>query len=199
MPTRGRGAIADIVDNGWLTFAVSAVVLVSLAAVTILASMPSTTFWERDGGIARVVSNKLLPQAWGFFTKEPGSDNATAYTISEAGFRNIDAGPQSDPHNLFGLSRSQRAQGTEVAILSSAVPKENWANCEGQSEAQCLTKGEGAPASSVKNGYVSPTVCGNVAIVISSVTPWVYRENSVAGEEFAFNSVAHLNVDCVQS
>jgi hypothetical protein len=61
-----------------------------------------------------------FPQAWAFFTKSPQSPSILAYK-NESGnvWIRLDTLPQSEPSNLYGLSRNQRAQPTELAILAS--------------------------------------------------------------------------------
>ncbi|WP_443047605.1 SdpA family antimicrobial peptide system protein [Streptomyces sp. NBC_00354] len=96
------------------------------------------------------------------------------------------------PHsNLFGLERSQRAQGPEVAYLEAAVP--NWIECSGTLE-RCLPRAAETPAAKLENRSPVQTLCGDSFITQESVVPWSYRD--LVKYDRRITKIAHLDVSC---
>ena len=102
--------------------------------------------------------------------------------------------PQAKASNLFGLSRTQRAQGPELAILLRAVPTPGWVDCSALERAACLAELRRRPKTLLHNTSPIPTVCGDVALSIESTTKWAYRRLADTG--YRIDRIAATVIDC---
>lgn len=92
-----------------------------LLAGSVFFALPSNVLSTRDGGELRKLSASFLPQSWAFFTKPPSDPEFAPYTVSEDGVAYASRLPNSRARNWFGLSRSQRTQGPEIAAMANQV------------------------------------------------------------------------------
>ncbi|MEU9099167.1 SdpA family antimicrobial peptide system protein [Streptomyces sp. NPDC048361] len=75
----------------------------------------------------RPALNILTPETWAFFTRNPESVQNGIYGYDHAGgVRNLLRTPQGNPANIFGLSRTQRAQGPELGYIHAPAPQRPW-------------------------------------------------------------------------
>ena len=65
---------------------------------------------------------KLLPQEWGFYSKNPRTADLVYLPID--GNNNIQS-PNASLKNIWGISRVGRAQGTEAGMIFKKVVSEN--------------------------------------------------------------------------
>ena len=101
--------------------------------------------------------------------------------------------PQGRIENIFGISREQRAQGPELAMLAAAVTE--WTECElGSSRDECLASAGALPPQSVAIEVVYRTLCGPVLITTESFTAFEYREFNLPVH--SIDSYAKLEVKC---
>lgn len=140
------------------------------------------------------VFRALLPQGWAFFTKSPRSPDLSVHAIrSDGRLDDITTGAYAEPRYSFGLDRSARAQATELALVVSRIPGSVWQQCR-QPTAACLIEAMSTPATPVRSGDDTPSVCGPVVIARTEPVPWAYRD-LVAGE-FRYTHVVRLEVSC---
>src|SRR5256885_14361051 len=64
----------------------------------------------------------IVPQGWGFFTREPREPSVEVFT--QNGHPLIDS--NASPSNYFGLSRRTRALGVELGLILSQVREDQW-------------------------------------------------------------------------
>ncbi|MFJ1430763.1 SdpA family antimicrobial peptide system protein [Capnocytophaga canimorsus] len=70
--------------------------------------------------------NKLLPQGWGFFTKDPRDDVYQLFKYDLNGdFEKITI-KNNSIENLIGFSRKSRKISSELSILLSKIPDSLW-------------------------------------------------------------------------
>jgi antimicrobial peptide system SdpA family protein len=129
-----------------------------------------------------------VPQGWAFFTKPPDDPEIGIYDARTG--RSILATPQTRVENFFGLSRTQRAQGPELATLASQVTA--WVSCDVKSHA-CVKPGENEEPEKVHNDAFVRTVCGEVVLTSERPTPWAYRDFGLPSK---VEQRAFLKVDC---
>lgn len=120
--------------------------------------------------------NRFLPQGWAFFTRSPREPELVVFGLQpDQRWRDITSGRTDRPSDLFGLDRMGRAQGTEIAMLIEAVPKDAWRDCE-QEPADCLSS---APLTGTWTNQSSHhSLCGEVGVVLHQVVPWAWRNLS---------------------
>jgi antimicrobial peptide system SdpA family protein len=114
------------------------------------------------------------PQGWAFFTRDPREEKQTVYAKATAGWESVLLAPHGRLTNVFGLRRTSRAQGVEMALLIDGIPAEAWQPCTlpvGECLAQLPT---GRP---VVNRSPDPTMCGSVAVVLQKPLPWAWARS----------------------
>lgn len=116
--------------------------------------------------------NVFMTQGWKFFTRNPREEDFKVLTKDENGiWANALRGANASPRNLFGLKRDTRAQGIEMGLVVSAIPKEKWQKCEEKPEV-CL---EHAPTALVFNDAIqNPTLCGELGLALQEPIPWAW-------------------------
>jgi len=166
------GSSADLdVRLGRRVATVAATALLFVAYV-LLAALPAKPF-SLPGPDTKAVRG-FVPQGWAFFTKSPRSMWAQVYRHQpDGGWQDITMGPLAQPRYTMGLDRAPRAQGTEVAMLLSLLPKQAWRDCERPPTA-CLS--EAPPVGTVTNRSNRHTVCGDIGVVQQEVLPWAWRD-----------------------
>jgi antimicrobial peptide system SdpA family protein len=125
--------------------------------------------------------SRLLPQGWAFFTRDPREERLTAHRLRDDGqFELIGRTPHSRWVNAFGLNRSSRAEGVELALVLAGVQRLDaspWKSCEG-SPAACARE-------LVKNGWPHelnpvvprPLVCGGIILKLEAPVPWAWSKS----------------------
>lgn len=71
---------------------------------------------------------RLVPEAWGFFTKPADSSEYAVFTINNGSIESALGFPHSKAENWYGILRSHRAQGPEVAELTNQTKKNSGSN-----------------------------------------------------------------------
>ncbi|MCX4631358.1 SdpA family antimicrobial peptide system protein [Streptomyces sp. NBC_01443] len=174
-----------------LVFSAACLVIFSYLLVSLFYTLPSNALSSRHSKGARQYFNTVTPQVWAFFTKNPEGIQIGFYGLKEGKGENLLRTPQGNPSNLFGLERSQRAQGPEVSYLEAAVP--NWIECSGTLE-RCLPRAAETPAAKLENRSPVQTLCGDSFITQESVVPWSYRD--LVKYDRRITKIAHLDVSC---
>lgn len=196
LAAQGRRAMMRSVIAGFAF----ACVLATALLLSLAASLPSNVMWERSQLRAlRVELNTIAGQDFAFFTRSPETEQAVAYRLSPE--RTIAFSlmktPQARSSNLFGLSRTQRAQGPELANLVRAIPQDAWADCGGLDRTTCLDIAGRQPKALLRNNSPVPTVCGDVALTAEKTTKWAYRRLSET--RYAIDRIAFASVDCTRA
>jgi antimicrobial peptide system SdpA family protein len=161
-PQRALGAFVFVVGTMWAVL-IGYVVHVQLPTNVIV--LP----FEQELHLAAVV---FAPEGWAFFTKNPREPVLIPYTMDTAGmWRSAAVGAYDDPPHLFGASRSPRAQGVEMGLLSSQISPTAWGTCDERIET-CLARA--ASWFVAGNPSPQPTLCGKVALVRQEPLPWAW-------------------------
>lgn len=180
----------------WRSAAYSAAItttfLVGVMLLGVFAAMPTTVLTQHWTGKARI--GATVPESWQFFTRDPETVSYVLYRDGEHAHR-LDTLPQSSASNLFGLSRNQRSQDTEKAILASKASQ--WFTCGGMAPNECLRSSREEPAQKVPGLRRAPNFCGDALLAIQKPRPFVYR--NLSSEEYSIDKVAHLRISCATS
>lgn len=171
--------------------------LAAIGTATMAATLPSNVLWERTQLPAvRAELNSIAGENFAFFTRSPESEQIAAYRLRPDGILgpSLLTTPQARSDNLFGLSRTQRAQGPELANLIRAVPADEWADCTMVDSATCVNRVARQPTTLLRNHSPVPTVCGSVALTLESTTKWAYRH--LTSDQYSIDRIATANVEC---
>jgi len=130
---------------------------------------------------AGYVAVTLLPQGWGFFTKNPREPSYNLYSIeSSNAVRSVDPAVESAASNLFGLRRSPRiAQGVRTAIGES-IPDDRWAACVSTADVgDCLREVTVEGLQTIESPVRSTVAvyCGLFLMARAEMLPWAWRES----------------------
>lgn len=134
----------------------------------------------------------LVPQGWGFFTRDPREPRLLPFRHEAAVWRAASEGPNGEPWNALGLNRAARAQGVELGLLENAVPTSAWKQCTADIPG-CLDA-LSTPIR-VANPTPSPTLCGDVGLAQRDVVPWAWA-GSVPDETGMPSKVVRLTITC---
>jgi antimicrobial peptide system SdpA family protein len=177
---------------------VYATLLAAVGLSSLVASLPSNIVWGRTQLPAvRAELNKVAGQDFAFFTRSPETNEIDAYRLEPDGTvgASLLVTPQARAANLFGLSRTQRAQGPELAILLREVPPGGWTDCTELDRAACVEALSHHPKALLRNNSPVPTVCGQVALTVESTTKWAYRR--LTATRYGIERIAAAGIDCI--
>lgn len=88
-------------------------------------SIGTNVFSENFSGFSKSTVNYLLPQGWGFFTKNPADTKYKLFAI-EGNSAVLVNEKNSDFVNYFGLSRRSRRFGYEFGKIYTAIKPQFW-------------------------------------------------------------------------
>jgi antimicrobial peptide system SdpA family protein len=177
---------------------VYATLLAAVGLSSLVASLPSNIVWGRTQLPAvRAELNNVAGQDFAFFTRSPETNEIDAYRLEPDGTvgASLLVTPQARAANLFGLSRTQRAQGPELAILLREVPPGGWTDCTELDRAACVEALSHHPKALLRNNSPVPTVCGQVALTVESTTKWAYRR--LTATRYGIERIAAAGIDCI--
>jgi antimicrobial peptide system SdpA family protein len=178
-------------------FALGVVLFALIAVVTVVSSLNDAVVAPRWFKSARVTALRVWPQGWSFFTRSPAHLDFGAYRIDAAGrLHDAAIGPYARPGNAFGISRRARAQGPEMAIVTSEVPATAWQPCRG---AGYTPQSCGAPAATpaaLINNAPLPTLCGPVLLAETQPVPWAWQ--GLTHHQSRILRTAAVNISCPQ-
>lgn len=134
---------------------------------------------------------KLLPQGWGFFTRNPRSMGLTGTVRTSAGTWQPPASADRRWPRLVEFSRRRKLVGVEVGVILDQIGEPQWQDCK-QTPAACL---ETAPISNqLNNPMPQPSLCGDVGIFRQEPIPWAWSQAS--DETVMPSQVLRLQVIC---
>jgi antimicrobial peptide system SdpA family protein len=139
----------------------------------------------------------LLPESWGFFTKDPTEERYLMLVVTGDDIVPIDSDSQADLGNLFGLSREPRLRQSERYGIASVVPDERWIECADTSQvvacASDLIEGHRSTGAFEVSGRSEIQFhCGEYIVVQRSALPWAWRHTP---SDFRLR-VAWIEVTC---
>lgn len=170
---RNRDAL--LVSERW--FGLGIVLLtcawVAVAAYAVYPILPYSPFRLPFG--EGLETQSVLPQGWGFFTRDPREPRTFVFVHESNRWRSALLGPHGKPANAFGFNRVSRGQGVELGMLQSLLHNRKWARCRYEVHV-CL---DGLPRGVViRNSFPQPTICGTVGVVLRRPVPWAWRRTA---------------------
>ncbi len=143
----------------------------------LVASVPYSAWVGANSYIPRDDIRVLLPQGWGFFTRDPREARIIPFGLDTEGeWTELGLGPHSRARWLFGLDRRSRAQGLEIGTLFGAVPDDAWVDCDsGPTSMEPRACLDAASPLQVDNPSPIPSLCGQIGLVRREPVPWAWR------------------------
>jgi antimicrobial peptide system SdpA family protein len=174
-------------------FVLTCVCVFGILALGLFYTLPSNALSSRHSTGPRTAFNTLVPQNWAFFTRNPESGQTGAYRLGGDGeAHSLLNTPQGAPANLFGLSRTQRAQGPELGYLNAHVTG-HYEKCSAYL-GDCVEQSARRAAVKVTNTSPLPTVCGDVYLTQEKTVPWAFRHEVPYHKRVS--RIAHVDVRC---
>lgn len=130
---------------------------------------------------ARLYLMAILPEGWGFFTKNPQDEQIFIFERQKGEWLSILKTPNSSMNNLFGIKRDARSQGSEYGILLNElahIDSVRWEYYENKSLSTCL-QSTNLSAFQLDNNVKNPTICGEIIILRQKPIPWAWAKHSV--------------------
>lgn len=172
-------ATAVLVVAAWL----------ALAGASIHAALPENAL-GRSGAATWI--RVVLPQGWGFFTRDPREIDLTVHRAGPDGWEPAISWPIAIPDNLFGLSRAGRGQGIEFGGISAQLEWDDIPRCRGEI-ADCIDDA-GRDIVEVENTSSHPTICGDLVVQRRTPVPWAWVRSH--GPRTAPYQLQHVYVRC---
>ena len=133
---------------------------------------------------------KLLPQGWGFFTRDPRSMDMTTFVKTSTSWQSPPSASKTWPR-MLEFSRRRKLTGVEAGLILDAIPEPEWQECK-EAPTACLDK---APVNeTVENKQQQPTLCGDVGIVRQPPIPWAWSQTP--DETVMPSEVLRIQVSC---
>lgn len=157
--------------------------------------LPAEKLSERAGSV-------FFPQGWAFFTKSPRTPELVAMTDPTAtgDFDRMNYGPNAQPQWFFGADRTSRIQEFEFELLNRSSKDTDWFSCEQRVSTDCVARLVAADlgVAEVSTPFPAATICGNVVLVRTGVTPWAYA-NKGFDDNSTIDEIKRLKITCERS
>lgn len=133
--------------------------------------------------------SSILPQGWGFFSKNPRDSDVGLYTTENSSSKVV--WPNMRTENAFGLYRKGRSQGVEMGAIASTISDKDYTKCDSEDLESCKGK---ANEITVKNPTPSPLLCGEYFLTKEKPIPWSYFKYSDSGHEIT--NIVKVDIKC---
>ena len=171
-------------------FKVTLGVVVSVMALSVFFAWPDNVILTTSSSPIRAIFASTFGQGWAFFTNPPQNPVSRVYRVGSQ--TDMLATPQGKVENAFGISRNQRAQGPELAILANAA--KDWQECGESSHQACLAEANKLAAEPLDLRTRKQSVCGELILTVEIPKPWAFRAS--AKDEFSIAHYVKVDVPC---
>lgn len=182
-----RGKMTSDLRAGLAAVVVGTVFAV-LTLYTVHAALPPSALELPFAGQQMIRS--VLPQGWGFFTRNPREAFPVPYREGRSG-QWAETALSLRSNYLGGFGRRSRVQDIEMGLLLNASSVE-WAPCDGDVSA-CL-QAIGPMVGTVANPSPSPILCGDIGFVTREPIPWAWYRSAETVRMPV--KILRLNVTC---
>jgi uncharacterized protein yitP len=171
--------------------------IASLVAIVLFSLFPYSPLRYQYRFINDEALTMVVPQGWGFFTKDPQEPRVHYFVKdSNENWKKNDVA-NSDPKNLYGLSRLARLRGVEYGTIiddNKSVIFGKWERCNHTDISSCITAFDKKNPIAIKNTYPIKTFCGKMIVIEQKPNSWAYYSKGFDnGNEI--NGIV-LDVDC---
>jgi antimicrobial peptide system SdpA family protein len=132
------------------------------------------------------IFNTLLPEGWGFFTRNPREPIVELYKIERERIVKITI-QNGSSQNFWGISRKSRKIGMEMSMIAVLIKSESWYGGKGNFRLNI-------PKSSyiIKKPKLVYFLSGEYLVVSTDVIPWAWASHS---EKIKSNyKIARVNI-----
>lgn len=135
---------------------------------------------------------QFLPEGWAFFTKNQRDPLYLIFAKSTNGeWQSASLGPQSQLRWAWGVSRISRAQGLDVGLINTEIPRSAFSTCRSASVIDCLSH---LPRERmVSDNSPHPLICGPTVIAWRKPVPWSWAKFRRVTLK---TRLAYINVRC---
>ena len=130
----------------------------------------------------------IMPQGWGFFTRDPREPQTLIYARRGNRFELVNKS-NAEPEYLFGISRTSRRKNVEFGQIFSQIADSLWIKCPSKRMIEC----EPPKAVHFKSFYTNPICRGEYLLVMKQPVPWAWSKSN-DGIEMPFK-VCKIHVD----
>src|SRR4051794_9804110 len=116
---------------------------------------------------------KLLPQGWGFFTRDPKTMGLTGTVRTSAGVWQAAGSTDRRWPRVVEFSRRRKMSGVEVGVILDQLSEPKWQECK-QAPTVCLENA--AVSDKLDNPMPQPMLCGDVGIFRQPPLPWAWSQ-----------------------
>lgn len=157
----------SVVRARWLVSIVVALGWGITAALAFVNSVTDSPLKPRPRDRTNIMT--VLPEGWGFFTRDPREAHTFLYRRSDAGWEHVSQ-RHADAANYFGFARLARVKMVETAALLDQVPSSRWSQFPAGAEPLALE----LQAVKVSNPAINPLLCGELLVVERPPVPWAW-------------------------
>ena len=141
----------------------------------VVSSMPYNAF--SGSQIEAYNFRNVLPEGWGFFTRNPREDNYYIYKKDIKGHYTVPAiYANNNFKNGFGVKRTSRIQSMELGVLIQRAEKYPWADCP-NGNSTCSAKIDTLTSIPILNTTAQPTLCGEFLLTQKETVPWAWGKS----------------------
>ncbi|MEZ0184129.1 SdpA family antimicrobial peptide system protein [Flavobacterium oncorhynchi] len=115
----------------------------------------------------------IIPQGWGFFTRDPRENEVWTYKILNNSVEKISQ-TNGNLNNLYGASRKNRFIGVELSFLISQINTSSWIKMKGGK----LILDKKTYTDTIINTLKPCSLKGDFFIVEQERIPWAWSKNS---------------------
>jgi antimicrobial peptide system SdpA family protein len=116
----------------------------------------------------------IIPQGWGFFTRNPREEQTILYTIQDTSSV-LFTKTISSIDNSFGASRKLRCYNVEVGTLISKINDSSWVEEKGGN----LVFDTNLQTDTVKNNFYPCSIRGDFFFVKQERIPWAWGKSNI--------------------
>ena len=181
---------------------IAPILLVITVAYSSMLAMPPSAFELPGGQSFERMGIVFFPQGWAFFTKSPRTPELLAMAmpgneLADGPLESLAHGLNAQAKWFFGADRTSRIQEFEYELLNSGSSEVGWFSCEERANVECVRRAEalGEEQAEITNHFPAATLCGDIALVRTGVTPWAYA-NAGFSDRSTIDELKLLRVRC---
>jgi len=156
-------------------------------------SLPYNPAYRLFSNLNVVEVKRLLPEGFGFFTRDPRENKMVFYRIENGIFHKF-MDKDSKAIEALYFSRKVRAINLEAGtIYESLVGNANWYECNNITRDKCFLD-EKVPLVEIQNSTKHALICGDFIVQIYETLPWAW--SSSFSQELMPSNVVRLKIAC---